>query len=122
MPERSEMPDLSRRTVKPQLLCFGDSVKLGARIELAEDRANVRAHRGVADVKLRGDGPVIGALDHECQDLSFSRSQAGKQLCPPGLLACDLAPLCESSGYRASRDQGLTRRGSADCLDNRRTA
>src|SRR5215469_2995772 len=105
-----------------QLLSFRDGVKLRASIELAEDRPDVRAHSGVADVKALGYGPVVDPVDHERQDLFFSRRQARQQFGSPCALARDLAALCESARDRADGDERLACRGSPDGLDDRGAA
>src|SRR5215472_16580708 len=92
---------------------FSHGIKLRSRVQLGEDRPDMRSYRGVADVQLLGNGPVVGTVDHQREYLSFPRSQAGQQLRVPGLLARDLGAFREGSGDRTGRDQGLTSRGSA---------
>jgi transposase len=52
----------------------------GEAILASQDRADVRTHRRVADLQALGHRPVVGAVDHEPQDLLLAWRQPSQQL------------------------------------------
>src|SRR5262249_52777940 len=84
-----------------QLSCLRNRVKLRARAQFAEDRANMRSHSRVADMQPLSHSPVVDALDQERQDLSFPRSQAREHLLLHRALTGDSATFGKRGGDSA---------------------
>src|SRR5215469_9619346 len=105
-------------TAEAQLRRLGHRVELRPRTELGEDRSDVRADRGVADMETLGHGPVIGTLRHESQDFLLPGRQAGEYLRLPGLLAGDLAVSGQRVGNRPGWNEVPAGGRRADRLDD----